>query len=133
MNLSTLIATIQTETTISSQWEDPNYLSELLLRLASYYSTLGSFVADAEQQQDFAKTKFEVMRETAKVDYITEGDSVALAESKAVTVTKGEKDEYAKLKYKARLLFITRQSLEKNLDAIRSRLSYIKSDQQAQR
>jgi hypothetical protein len=128
MNLSKLIDIIQEETTSKPEWDDPNYLSELLLRLASYYSTLGRFVAEAEQRQDFAEIQYKVGREQAKVDNIQSGDSVALAESKAAVLAGVDQNEVVNLKYKARLLFLTRQSLDKTLDAIRSRLSYVKMD-----
>ena len=133
MNLSELIETIRIETTVNEKWEDPNYLSELLVRLASYYSTLGKPLAEAEQNEDFAKLNYELVRERFKVERVEAGDSVALAESKAAVQVKLDKDEWANSKYKARLLFLTRQSLDKTMDALRSRLSYIKMDREGAR
>lgn len=121
--LTELIETIQKETTLNKQWEDPNYLKDLLLRLASYYSTLGRFVAEAERDELTAKTHYEVTREQIKVEMITEGKPVKLSESTAAAQVEPEIQEYIQLKYKARLLFLTRQNLDKTMDAIRSSLA----------
>lgn len=121
--LTELIETIQKETTLNKQWEDPNYLKDLLLRLASYYSTLGRFVAEAERDELIAKTHYEVTREQIKVEMITEGKPVKLSESTAAAQVEPEIQEYIQLKYKARLMFLTRQNLDKTMDAIRSSLA----------
>lgn len=128
MNLSKLIETIEQETKRTSQWEDGNYLSELLLRLASYYATLGRFVAEAEQDSNFAEVHYKFTHEHAKVEFIKAGETVALAESKSYESSKKDRDDYVHFKYKYRLLNLTRQSLETTIDAIRSRLSYMKSE-----
>lgn len=133
MNLTALLDQIEQETKMTKDWEDPDFLSTLLLRLASYYATLGRFVAEAEQNQNFAELYYKGGREKTKVEQLEEGDSVALSESKAELSSQEARTEYINLKYKARILFLARQSLEKTMDACRSRLSYIKSERESAR
>lgn len=133
MNLSQLLDLIKSETRLKPEWNDPNYLADLLPRLASYYSTLGEFVANAELEADEAEISYKVARESSTVRDIEKGSSAAAAAAMAVEQSEDERREYVKLKYKARLLFLARQSLEKNLDAIRSKLSFLKKDKEEQR
>ncbi len=133
MNLTEILEQIERETKMTRDWESPDYLSNLLLRLASYYATLGKFIAEAEQNQLFAEAYYKLGVEKTKVEQIEEGDSVALAESKAALSAEEAKQEYINLKYKARLLFLARQSLEKSMDAIRSKLSYLKTERESVR
>lgn len=130
MKLSELLEAIERETKRNPQWEDGNYLSELLLRLASYYATLGRFVAEADQEASFAEIHYKFTHEHTKVELIKAGDAVGLAESKAYEESKLDRDEYVHSKYKYKLLMMSRQSLETTIDAIRSRLSYMKSERE---
>jgi hypothetical protein len=70
-----------------------------------------------------------VCRETLKTDYVEEnGDSASLADSKARFETAEKEQDAISLKYKAKLLSITRDGLGVTIDVIRSKLSYIKQD-----
>lgn len=133
MNLTKILEQVEKETKLTPEWEDPEYLSTLLLRLASYYATLGRFIAEAEQNQNFAEVYYKMGREKTKIEEIEAGNSVALSESRAEASIGEQRIEYINLKYKARLLFLARQSLEKTQDAIRSRLSYLKSEKESVR
>lgn len=140
MNLSELIDTIQKECTITEQWSDPNFLSDLLLRLASYYSSLGQFVSSSERDAADAEMMYKVARERIKVEKSQEKGadgkklvSDKVADSMAVVEVQEDEGKYIELKYKARLIFLTRQNLDKTMDAIRSKLSYIKSDREGSR
>lgn len=131
MKLSELIAQIQQLTRLDGRWDDPNYLADLLVQLASYYATLGEFVAQAIQDQDLAERAYKIAREQNIVDFVAAGDSVTLAEHKAEIAISELKEEFFGRKYKARVLLIQRQSLDRTMDAIRSKLSYIKAERQS--
>ena len=129
MILTQLLSLIEQETRLKSEWDDPNYLADLLPRLASYYATLGPFVADAELEADDAEITYKVNLATEAANQIEErGLSVAAAEKNAISETEDTRRLHAKLHHKARLLFLARQSLSVTIDAVRSKLSFIKID-----
>lgn len=132
MHLSELLELIRLETTISADWDDPNYLADLLVRLASYYSSLGQLLADAERDENEAELAFKLRREGKAAEEIEGGMSAAAAEKIGVMESETERKIHIKLKHKARLFFLSRQSLEKTMDAIRSKLSYLKRDREQQ-
>lgn len=128
MKLSDLLAEIEAKTTITAQWDDPNYLADLLLELGSYYATLGSHVADADRNANLAEAHYKYEREARKTDLVMDGATASLADSKARVATRDEEEGYIVLKHKAKLLSLARDSLGTNIDTIRSKLSYIKKD-----
>lgn len=131
MTLSELLKLIEEETRISSDWNNPDYLSNLLLRLASYYASLGRFIADSDLAQSESETRYRVKRDQTKKESLEGGSSVALADAVAELAIEDDKLKYNQLKYKARLVLLSRQSLDKTMDAIRSRLSYLKLEREA--
>lgn len=133
MNLTDLVAQIEIETKLNPHWDDPEYLSSLLLRLASYYATLGRFVADAERDTGLAEIQYKFAREAETKDKIEGGMAIGAAEHMGEVAAHEDRIEHVAIKHKARLLFISRQSLEATMDAIRSRLSYIKTEREASR
>ncbi len=133
MNLSELLDLIKAETRLKPEWDEPDYLADLLPRLASYYSSLGEFVANAELDANMAEIAYKVKREGETSRWIGDGGTAAAAAANAVVTSADERREHAKLHYKARLLFLARQSLEKNMDSIRSKLSFIKRSVEEQR
>lgn len=130
MKLTELLEEIHKETTISTEWEDPTFLSILLLKLVSHYATLGPIVAEAEKEADTADVHYKVVREQTKLDSIKAGETVKASEAKGLVQSLADQEYHIELKYKARLLFLTRQNLDKTIDAIRSRLSFMKRDRE---
>jgi hypothetical protein len=126
--LSDLLKEIEQKTQISPKWDDPNYLADLLLELGSYYATLGSQVAEADQEANLAESHYKVAREKRMVDLIAEGDTVGRAASQARVDSKDAEEEYIALHYKYKLLSLSRESLSVNIDVIRSKLSFVKKD-----
>lgn len=128
MKLSELLDIVQAETLQKPSWDDPNFLADLLPRLASLYASLGQFLGDAELNADAAEISYRVAREGEAATKIEGGTSVGLANSMAYVETAELRLVWVKLKHKARLLFLARQSLDRTIDAIRSKLSYKKRD-----
>lgn len=128
MKLTELLEIIEVETRIKPEWEEPAFLADLLPRLASLYASLGQSIADAEREADDAEIAYKVQREKVAADAMEEGKSAVAADKSGVIATEMLRYEWSRLKHKARLLFLARQSLDRTLDAIRSKLSYIKRD-----
>lgn len=135
MKTSELLALIAQKTTRDDQWSSPDYLSELLLELASYYATLGPLLAEAEHYQEVAERHTKVAKAILIQDMIAEGKSATAAESTVMANESLAEDHDILLaaQYKTRRLFLARQSLDKTLDAIRSTMSYHKSEKEASR
>jgi hypothetical protein len=133
VKLSDLLDLIESETRIKPEWEDPSFLADLLPRLASLYASLGQFIADAERDADNAEVSYKVERESVATSEMEDGRSAVGADKQAVIATEEERREWIKLKHKARLLFLARQSLDRTIEAIRSKLSFIKSDKENSR
>jgi hypothetical protein len=132
MKLSELLEQIDTKTAMNPDWDNPNYLADLLLVLASYYATLGRFVAEAERAARFGEVHYKFVQEQEKLGQVEKGDSATLAESKGRVASRADQDEWVQLKYKATLLSLSRQNLEKTMDAIRSKLAYLKFEKESQ-
>jgi|ERR1019366_7876786 hypothetical protein len=113
---------------INRHWEDPNELSALILRLSLRYGDLGDLVTEAELEMDEQKatldyTQADLIRKSLNLDQ-TAAWSAANAKAETQEQIKSyltAKASYGKLKRK-------RDSVEKIIDAARSRLSLIKSD-----
>lgn len=130
MKLSGLLELIEVETRIKPAWDDPNYLADLLPRLASLYASLGQSIADAERDADLAEGNYKYIREKLATERLEDGVSVAKADKLAVVDSAEHFQEWVKLKHKARLLFLARQSLDRTIEAIRSKLSFLKADRE---
>lgn len=128
MKLSELLTEIEAKTTRTKQWEDPSYLADLLLELGSYYATLGSHVAEAEQGASLSESHARLAREQLKLTYVEEGDSATVAESRARVDTAVDEQDAIGLAYKAKLLRLSRDGLGVTIDVIRSKLSFVKRD-----
>lgn len=128
MKLSELLAMAEERTQISAQWDDPDFLSNLLLELASLYSSLAKPLADYEQEEDAAENQLKVARALTTQDRIKGGEAIERAKAAAISDTVDDFASYSQVRHKARWIFLTRQNLDKTMDAIRSRLSYIKRD-----
>lgn len=129
MHLSSLLKEIEAKTTISDQWQDGNYLADLLLELGSYYATLGTHVAEAERDANLLEAHYKMEREKTKLGVMKEGKSATAADSSARVATAELEQDAIALRYKARLLSLSRDGLGTNIDTIRSKLSYLKTEQ----
>lgn len=129
-----LIEAIELHTSRTEDWNDGNYLADKLLTLASLYSSLGHHIADAERAADQAEIAFKIQRERAKEKRIKIGkEAIKSAEGTAIIDVQDEYQHFIKLKYNARLLFLTRQSLDKTMDSIRSALTQMRHDKEGSR
>lgn len=128
MKLSLLLNEIEGKTTRTTEWDDPGYLADLLLDLGSYYATLGSYVAEAEQAASLSDSHYKFTREKFKLDYVKAGESATVADSRARVETRVHEEDAIALKYKASLLKFSRDGLSTTIDVIRSKLSFIKQD-----
>lgn len=115
---------------MTTKWEDPHYLSDLLLRLSSYYSSLALPIATAGAEEAAVELSAKVIKEQSKIKSIKDGNSVALSESTAVIESQQIYYDHISKAKEVRLLFLTRQNLDKCMDAIRSKLSYIKTEKE---
>lgn len=130
MTLSGLLTEIEAKTTRTPRWEDPNYLADLLLELGSYYATLGSHVAEAEQAASLSESHYKYTRERFKLDYVKTGESATVADSRARVETREHEEDAISLKYKANLLKFSRDGLSTTIDVIRSKLSFLKTEKE---
>lgn len=133
MKLTELLALIVQETTIKPEWEQPEYLSELLLRLGSYYSLLGDFISSAEHDRDELELSYKVSQADAEAQSIKDGAKIGLAEREGLVASKVARERHLLLKHKAKRLSLARESLDKTMTAIDRKLSYIKFDRSDRR
>lgn len=105
-------------------------LSKLVVRLASYNSSLGEFVASSERDADLAEAYYEITREKAYKHARTQDNGVGDAENIKKIASENEKVAYLEAKYQYKVLSILRQDVNNLIDAIRSRLSWLKTDKE---
>lgn len=107
---------------------DGDALSRLAVKLASYSSTLGQYVAQAEREYGLAELDQDLAREriykAAREDSRTIADSESLKRSESQT----EAQTAIERKYEWRTLAYLRSDVSALIDTLRSRLSYLKSD-----
>jgi len=133
MKLTEILELIHERTSITAQWEDPEYLANLLVELASLYSSLSAPLANLEADNDYAENNYKTTKAGIIEELASGGMPVGRAEEAAKLQTTQEFSEYTEAKKKARTVFLTRQNLDKVMDAIRSKLSYIKRDMESSR
>lgn len=131
--MNEILEQVKKELAIDGRWDDPASLADLLPKLVSLYSSLGQYVADAERDEALAETHYKVVREQIKVEKLKAGETVKSAEAQAFLAITDDIHEYIRLRHLARLLFLTRQSLDKTMDAARSKISMMKSDREGSR
>lgn len=107
---------------------DGDAISRLAVKLASYNSTLGQYVAQAEREADLAEMGYEMSREKAYTEARSAGKTIADSDSLKRTAVKDLRENAIKLKYNHRLLQILRSDVGSLIDTLRSRLSYLKSE-----
>lgn len=130
--INTLIEDLSTN---SYKWSDGDWLSKKAMELAIHNSTLGSFVADYEKKDLVAEHTYKTAREKVKLE-VMQGVNKDYKDSKSATyadtvkqiATAEESLEYMKAHHTYRTLSYKRMSINSLIDAIRSRLSWIKSE-----
>lgn len=105
-------------------------LSKLVVKLASYNSTLGEYVADAERAADYAEASFDLKKEKAYAEARKKDEKVADSDNIKRLESMDEKGAWIEAKYQYKVLAILRADVNNLIDAIRSRLSFIKSDKE---
>lgn len=113
---------------INRHWADPENLSALILKLSLIYGELGDLVTEAEFEMDSVKERYDYDVATRILELVEEGSSVAAAEPRAKQEYRQGFREQLTAKKNYGILKRKRDSVEKVIDASRSRLSLIKSD-----
>lgn len=108
-------------------------VSKLVLKLASYNSTLGEGVAEAERAADFAEASYEMKKEKAYKTARNKDNTVADADNFKRLESQDEKGAWIEAKYNARLLLLLHNDTKELIGAARSRLSFLKHDQEQSR
>lgn len=121
--------------------QDGDYVANLIVKLASYNATLGTFVADLERAADMAEAHADLVKEqkykearrdmkfkdtTGKEKAYTQDD----ADNYKRLESQDEKAAWLEAKYAYRLASILRADVRNLTDALRSKLSYMKQDRQ---
>lgn len=133
MKLEDLLQAINSETVMTVDWDDPDYLATLLLKLASYYSSLALPIADAELDKASAEAVHKATVGQRALELIDEGMAVKRAEIQSSVDAQEMLHTFNDKSHTARILFLTRQNLDKTMDAIRSKLSYLKTERESVR
>lgn len=113
--------------TISENRHSPEIISECLEGLAFAFSDLGDLMVDATVESDRLEDlyKYEI-----QVQFMAHKKTLTVAESEiqARLDCDGRRQEWREAEKNAKTLKVKRESVEKILDATRSRLSLIKGD-----
>lgn len=122
-----------------SEVQDGDYISNLIVKLASYNASLGQYVADLDRDADLAKARFEMKREgiykeardgekdeDGKLRRATIADADNLKRLEAST----EEQEAIEAKHRFKVALILRQDVANLIDALRSKLSYMKQERE---
>lgn len=118
-----------------SKWDDGEWMSRAIVSLASLNSTLGVFVAEYEREASLKSAhaklaaeqiKLEIMRGENK-DY-DDAKSAAYADTAKVIATAEEAEAAVQASYNHRVLQIKRVDTHELVEAMRSRLSYLKQE-----
>lgn len=109
---------------------DSETLSRASVKLAALVSYIGEFVSEAEYDASTFKNNYKLEFERAKLGYITaaEKKTIAEAEARALEDTQELLDNQARATYIHKLLQLKRADTSDLIDAIRSRLSFTKSE-----
>lgn len=120
-----------------SEIQDGDYISNLIVKLASYNASLGQYVADLDRDSDLAKAHYEITREGVYKEAREEKDeethkktTVADADNRKRLEAADEEQEWIQAKYRFRVASILRADVGGLIDALRSKLSYMKQEKQ---
>lgn len=108
-------------------WQDGETLSRMIVELTALNTYLGEHIADVENRANEAEREYKLYKNS----YISSSDgAVGRAEAEANSSSEYQEilQEYNKLTYAYRLMSIKRQDTNNLVDAMRSRLSFMKSD-----
>lgn len=107
----------------------PDKLSQAAVKLAALNSFLGEHVATAEYDANVQDAVYRHGRESIKLEQMNEKKTTA-SEAESVKIVESDEmlQEYNKKSYIHKLLANKRKDTSEFIDAIRSRLSFIKVD-----
>lgn len=117
---------------INRVWQDPESLSALILRISLKYGELGDLVSEAEGEMDAQKERYEYDVAKQVIQGVKDGRSVASSEAEAKIDYREAYRLYLTAKKNYGSLKRKRDSVEKIIDAARSRLALIRSDMRLQ-
>jgi hypothetical protein len=118
------------------KWDDGDWLSKVIIDLASLISTLGETIIDAELEQLALESEVKLTRESIKLDELEGKNSEnkkrsgTYADSVKVVETQELQTRYLEAYRNWKRLQTLRTDTNNLIDAIRSRLSFIKGDMQ---
>ncbi len=108
--------------------ENPQYLSEAIIKLAVLNSGLGNYLVEAKDLERSADTSLKFNREMTKMEKMDSGLTATAADSLKIIETKELSDEVNELSHNVDILKIKRDDTKDVLEMVRSRLSLIKMD-----
>jgi hypothetical protein len=120
-----------------SELDDGDYISNLIVKLASYNASLGQYVADLDRDSNQAEAHYELNRELAyksareTLVVTTRGEketTVADADNAKRIASESERQEYIQARHRYRVAAILREDVSNLIDALRSKLSYMKQE-----
>lgn len=134
---ATMVAEIiRLSSSARGKWNDGDWLSKVIIDLASLISTLGETIIDAEIHQLSLESDVKLQREKIKLNEL-EGKNEehkkrpgTYADSVKVVKTEELQQEYLNAYAKYKRLQMLRTDTNNLIDAIRSRLSFMKGDLQ---
>lgn len=120
---------------VNRQWQDPENLSAIGLRLALNFEKLGDLVTESESIMDAAKSDYDHHIDTRTLELVKTMDNdtgklygAGVAKQMAEAEYHEEWVAYLETKRKYGRVQRKRQAVEKIMDQVRSRVSLIKGD-----
>lgn len=121
-----------------SEVQDGDYISNLIVKLASYNASLGQYVADLDRDSNMAEAHYEMNRElaykSARETLVTTSKgteketTVADADNAKRIASEDERQEFIQARHRYKVAAILREDVANLIDALRSKLSYMKQE-----
>lgn len=114
----------------NKKWQDPDWLSQAAVKLATLNSFIGEHVAQAFYNAATYEAGYKLQREKKKLEYLDKGTTASEAESRKIDDTEEELERWNHSTYMHKLLQIKRADTSELIDTIRSRLSYMRVERE---
>lgn len=108
--------------------ENPELLSFDILRLAVKSGGLGTHLIEAEFDMDQAESQYKYQVDKRKLELVKQGESATVSESTAKVELQEDYSAYLERKKAYKAIKIKREDTDRAIDAVRSRLSLVKTD-----
>lgn len=108
--------------------DDPETLSQAILRLSVLNAGIGNFLHEAMLEESAAERHYKFMLDKQKLALVDEGKSATVAESMAKIAYNDTLKNWHEKTHAVNILKLKRNDVDRIIDAARSRLSLIKLD-----